>query len=39
MAFAVLLVTVFYVCKARINRALGAVFLLGDSLYAVTRLG
>jgi cation:H+ antiporter len=39
MAFAVLLVTVFYFCRARINRALGAVFLLGYSLYAVTRLG
>lgn len=39
MAFAILLVSVFYLCKARIGRLMGAVFLLCYALYAVIRLG
>jgi cation:H+ antiporter len=39
MAFAVLLVTVFYFARARISRAFGAAFLICYLLYAVTRLG
>jgi cation:H+ antiporter len=39
MAFAVLLVTVFYFARARISRAFGAAFLSCYFLYALTRLG
>ncbi len=39
MAFAILLVSVFYLCKARINRVMGVMFLLCYALYAVIRLG
>jgi cation:H+ antiporter len=38
MAFAVLLVTIFYLCKARIGRPLGALLLLCYVAYALARL-
>ena len=39
MAFALLLVSVFYVCKARISRLMGVVLLLCYALYVLVRLG
>lgn len=39
MAFAVMLVSVFYLCKARISRVMGVMFLLCYALYMVIRLG
>lgn len=38
MAFAVLLVTIFYLCKARIGRPLGALLLFCYVAYALARL-
>lgn len=38
MAFAILLVSVFYLCKARIGRLMGAVFLLCYALYTLIRI-
>lgn len=38
MAFAVLLVTIFYLCNARISRPLGALLLLCYGVYTVVRM-
>lgn len=38
MAFAILLVSIFYLCKARISRLLGALMLLCYGAYTVARL-
>jgi len=38
MAFAVLLVAIFYLCKARIGRPLGALLLFCYVVYTLVRL-